>query len=160
MKPSLPLLSSVPEPCLHPCATRIAAEVVLAMLSGRAPLRVVRADLSGIEYALEPQEAALQSNRALLEDVVMVFLADSVIAQHSDYNKAAQWLRKGLIHPEEQAVLEAYLQVLRARAAALIRRYWAEISVVAAGITEGEMTAEAIRWRMGCAAHIRGRLLN
>lgn len=138
----------------------VAAEVVLAMLSGRAPLRVVSADVSGVQYALEPEEAALQSNRALLEDVVMSLLAGTVVSGGAPNPVAERWLRRGLTQPEEQAVAAAYLEVLQARAAALIRRYWAEISVVAAGLREGNMSGEAVRWRMSCAASIRGRLIN
>ncbi|GAA5504400.1 hypothetical protein Dxin01_04170 [Deinococcus xinjiangensis] len=74
---------------------------------------------------------------------------------------AAALLRAGLTEPDEQAVSAEYLRVLRARTRAALRRSWAEIQVVAAGLLEhGELDAEALRYRVQCAQGIRGTLLN
>lgn len=165
-------------------AVLLAAETVLATLLGRAPNRVVYVSLAaGIQYAVSPDYAALQVNRGLLEDVVMVQLAthaarlllggmgqqggiqqSTFLQENIQLNgatKAGETLVRSLTQPEERAVVNAYLQVLLARATALLRSHWAEVQVVAAGLSEvGELNGEAVRWRMDCAQGIRGKLLN
>lgn len=150
-------------------AQLLAAESVLAHLSGRAPLRIERVTLQDVQYAIAPDPQAMQSNRGLLEDVVMTALAQQEVAtllkvptvQTDSGRDAAALLRAGLTEPDEQAVSAEYLRVLRARARAALRRSWAEIQVVAAGLLEhGELDAEALRYRVQCAQGIRGTLMN
>ncbi|MFC3862107.1 hypothetical protein ACFOPQ_15170 [Deinococcus antarcticus] len=150
-------------------AQLLAAEAVLAHLSGRAPLRIERVTRQGVQYMLAPDPQAMQSNRGLLEDVVMTALAQQEAAtllnvptvQTDSGRDAAALLRAGLTEPDEQAVSAEYLRVLRARTRAALRRSWAEIQVVAAGLLEhGELDAEALRYRVQCAQGIRGTLLN
>ena len=44
-------------------AQLVAAEAVLAYLSGRVPLRLERVTCQGVRYAIEPDPQAMQSNR-------------------------------------------------------------------------------------------------
>ena len=147
----------------------LAAEAVLAHLSGRASLRVEKVKNHKVLYALEPDLHALQSNRGLLEDVVMTALAqqeaakllDVATVQTDSGRDAAALLCAGLTEPDEQAVSADYLRVLRARTRATLRCSWAEIQVVAAGLLEhGELDADALKYRVQCAQGIRGTLLN
>jgi hypothetical protein len=151
-------------------ATLAAAEAVLAQLSGRAPLRVdsvSAADGPIVRYALAPDVAAMRANRGLLEDVVMAALAAPMAAdllglrQPAGSRDARTLLDAALTEPEEREVLEAYLTVLSARTRVQLRRAWAEIGVVAAGLREhGTLDAQDVRHRMACAQGIRGTLLN
>lgn len=104
-------------------AQLLAAEAVMAYLTGRAPLRVQQVTHQEVQYALAPDLHALQSNRGLLEDVVMTALAQQEAAtilnvpsvQDASGRDAAAWLRAGLTEPDEQAVTAEYLRVLQAR---------------------------------------------
>lgn len=70
-------------------------------------------------------------------------------------------LASALRDPEELEVLGAQIAVLEARARALLRRSWAEVEVVAAGLREhGALDAQAVAHRVACAQGIRGTLLN
>lgn len=146
--------------------TALAAQAVISTLLGRAPTRLNRVSLrSGVEYALAPYPVALQLNRGLLEDVVVAQLAGDaarhILGVHIQGQQGTALLEQSLMHPEEREVLAAYEQVLFARARALVRQHWAEIQVVAAGLTEcGDLSGEAVKWRMNCAQGIRGQLLN
>ncbi|GGO28816.1 hypothetical protein GCM10008949_21720 [Deinococcus humi] len=153
-------------------ATLVAAEAVLAQLSGRAPLRIEAVSVANgpaVRYALSPDVEAMRANRGLLEDVVMAALAAPVAAellglsapQPAECRNAHALLEAALTEPEEREVLDAYLAVLSARTRALVRRAWAEIGVVAAGLREhGTLDAQDVRHRMACAQGIRGTLLN
>lgn len=149
-----------------PRATLVAAEVVMAHLTGRAPLRLERVTCEGIEYAIRPDPQVLRQHRALLEDVVMTALAQAEAARflgarEVDVTKAWQLLREVVCDPDEREALSEYLCVLRARTRAVLRRSWAEVQVVAAGLLEyGELSAEGVSYRVRCAQSIRGRLSN
>lgn len=172
----MPRLSPQPTPTAlpdtHSVATLAAAEAVLAQLSGRAPLRVDSVSVEGgasVRYALSPDLDALRANRGLLEDVVMAALAAPVAAellgltspQPATCRDALTLLDAALTEPEEREVLDAYLSVLSARTRISLRRAWAEIGVVAAGLREhGTLDAQDVRHRMACAQGIRGTLLN
>ncbi|GAA5504033.1 hypothetical protein Dxin01_03801 [Deinococcus xinjiangensis] len=150
-------------------AQLVAAEAVLAHLTGRAPLRLERVTCQGVRYAIEPDPQAMQSNRGLLEDVVMTALAGQETARLLNVpcpdppssRPPETLMTAALTEPEEQAVMAEYLHVLRARTRALVRQSWAEIQVVAAGLLEhAELDAEAVKYRIVCAQGIRGSLLN
>lgn len=169
------LLSSGTIEAPHPAyqATLLAAEAVIATLCGRAPLRIEQVSLAqgSISYALELDRWALRHNRALLEDVVMTFLAPQAALRLLELSgdllpPATRPTVRGLLlsslsEPEEQAVVEAYLCVLEARVAATLRLLWTEIQVVAAGLREaGVLDGEDVRHRIACAQGIRATLLN
>ena len=171
----MPTLHSTPAPTQAPNdeqrCQQLAAEAVLATLCGRAPARVQQVSLvDGIRYGLAPDPAALALNRGLMEDLVMVGLAGTVALELAGYEwpdlalaeaAALELLRRSLSNPGEQAVAAAYLQVLRARTAATLRRSWTEVQVVAAGLLEhGELGAEELGHRISCAQHLRGKTLN
>ncbi|MFC6592690.1 hypothetical protein ACFP81_12270 [Deinococcus lacus] len=164
----LSTLSPLPVPAAQGRAVCLAAEAVLAGLCGRAPTRLERVSLdAGNVYALEPDPAALQANRPLLEDLVMVALAAGVAAEWVGGGVPAQTrcpqelLRWGLTEPDEQAVCAEYLEVLRARTRAALRRAWPEVLVVAVGLAEhGTLLAAEVAHRAGCARRIRATTLN
>ncbi|UQN05882.1 hypothetical protein [Deinococcus sp. QL22] len=147
----------------------LAAEAVLAHLHPRAPLRLAQVTFEGVAYATAPDADALRLNRALAEEVVLVASAQAAagvllglaagIAESQ--RSAGELLALALTEPEEQAVLPAYLSVLEARARVLLRRSWAEVEVVAAGLRElGQLDARDVAYRISCAQSIRGTLLN
>ncbi|WP_034383910.1 hypothetical protein [Deinococcus sp. YIM 77859] len=148
----------------------LAAEAVLAHLHPRAPLRLKQVALEGgVTFAAQPHPQALALNRGLLEDVVLVSLAESAAArllglpqpEGAGERAARALLGAALIQPEEAEVQEAYLTVLEARARAALRRHWAEVEVVAAGLREhGLLDAQAVAHRIACAQGIRGSLMN
>lgn len=181
----MPRLSPFPAPATlpdaHGSAALAAAETVLAHLSGRAPLRITSVSLAddpaagpAVRYALAPDLDALRANRGLLEDMVMAALAAPVAAEmlglapaHGAASPPAagrdarSLLDAALTEPEEREALDAYLSVLTARTRAQVRRAWAEIGVVAAGLREhGTLDAQEVRHRVACAQGIRGTLLN
>ncbi|OLV18443.1 hypothetical protein [Deinococcus marmoris] len=170
----MPRLTPFPAPTalpdLHGTATLAAAEAVLAQLSGRAPLRIDSVSVTDgplVRYALAPDIEAMRANRGLMEDVVMAALAAPVAAGMLDLPQVAggrdahALLDAALTEPEEREVLDAYLLVLTARTRAQLRRAWAEIGVVAAGLREhGTLDAQDVQHRMACAQGIRGTLLN
>lgn len=152
-------------------AQLLAAEAVLACLGARAPLRLEGVSLTdaAVHYALAPDLRAMQSNRGLLDAVVMTALATGAAAGILGVRAPAPApgrdpraiLEAALTEPEELATLDAYLQVLTGRARAALRRSWAEVQVVAAGLREyGALDAQAVRHRVACAQGIRGTLLN
>ncbi|MFC5846791.1 hypothetical protein [Deinococcus petrolearius] len=150
-------------------AQLLAAEAVLACLGARAPLRLEAVSLpdAAVHYALEPDLCALQNNRGLLDAVVMTALATGAAAEMLGAAAPAPGrdpralLEAALTEPEELATLDAYLQVLTGRARAALRRSWAEVQVVAAGLREyGVLDAQAVHHRVACAQGIRGTLLN
>lgn len=149
-------------------AQLLAAEAVLAHLSGRAPLRIERVTHQGVRYTIAPDQQAMQSNRGLLEDVVMTALAGQEATRllNTPFEQPSSrhpetLMTAALTDPEEQAVIVEYLHVLRARTRAKLRQSWAEIQVVAAGLLEhAELDAEAVKYRIQCAQGIRGSLLN
>lgn len=151
-------------------AQLLAAEAVLACLGARAPLRLDTVSLvdGAVRYALEPDLRALQSNRGLLDAVVMTALASGVAAgllgvqaPTASTRDARALLAAALTEPEEHDTLDAYLQVLAGRARAALRRSWAEVQVVAAGLRDcGSLDAQAVQHRVACAQGIRGTLLN
>jgi hypothetical protein len=152
----------------------LAAEAVLAHLHPRAPLRLAQVSLEetpGVTYALAPDPQALTLNRGLREEVVLVALARGAMARllgtgeedgrATPDRDARALLASSLRDPEELEVLDAQLTVLEARARALLRRSWAEVEVVAAGLREhGTLDAQAVAHRVACAQGIRGTLLN
>lgn len=150
-------------------AQLLAAEAVLACLTGRAPLRLetVRLGVGGVTYAATPDPRAMRSNRGLLDEVVMTALAPGVaaellgVAAPTPGRDPRALLADALTEPEELATLDAYLLVLKGRARAALRRAWAEVQVVAAGLREyGVLDAQAVGHRVACAQGIRGTLLN
>lgn len=159
---------------LRTASLLLAAEAVLAHLHPRAPLRLAGVSLGGapgVTYALAPDAHALTLNRGLREEVVLVALAREAMARllglpHVGRGEvpgrdARSLLASALRDPEELEVLDAQLAVLEARARALLRRSWAEVEVVAAGLREhGALDAQAVAHRMACAQGIRGTLLN
>ncbi|MDV6373452.1 hypothetical protein [Deinococcus arenicola] len=166
-----PFPASTPAPLdRQSVATLAAAEAVLAQLSGRAPLRIESvsvADGPAVRYALTPDVNAMRTNRGLMEDVVMAALAAPVTAAMLELPHLAgtrdprALLEAALTEPEEREILDAYLAVLMARTRVSLRRAWAEIGVVAAGLQEhGTLDAQAVQYRMACAQGIRGTLLN
>lgn len=167
---SSPTASTTALPDLHSIATLAAAEAVLAQMSGRAPLRIDRVSVTDgpeVRYALTPDVEAMRANRGLLEDVVMTALAAPVVAgmlelpQIAGTRDARALLDAALTEPEDREVIDAYLSVLTARTRVSLRRAWAEIGVVAAGLREhGTLDAQDVRHRMACAQGIRGTLLN
>lgn len=155
----------------HTRALLLAAEAVLAHLHPRAPLRLETAALEGgVTYAAQPHAQALVASRALLEEVVMTALAQSAAArllglprpeQAATGRDPQRLLASALTQPEEAEVQGAYLTVLEARARALLRRHWAEVQVVAAGLREhGLLDRQSVAHRVACAQGIRGTLLN
>lgn len=154
----------------HTRSLLLAAEVVLAHLHPRAPLRLTQVALEGgVTFAAPPHPQALALNRGLLEDVVLVALAGVAAARlmgasHPDGSgsrDARALLASALTQPEEAEVQDAYLTVLEARARAALRRHWTEVEVVAAGLREyGSLDARAVAHRIACAQGIRGTLLN
>lgn len=148
----------------------LAAEAVLAHLHPRAPLRLQQVSLEGgVTYAAEPHPQALAMNRGLLEEVVLVALAGAAAARlmgvslptGGDGRDARALLASALTQPEEAEVQDAYLTVLEARARAVLRRSWAEVEVVAAGLREhGTLDAQSVAHRVACAQGIRRTLLN
>lgn len=148
----------------------LAAEVVLAHLHPRAPLRLAQVALEGgVTFAAQPHPQALAMNRGLLEDVVLVALAGVAAArilgvpspEGEGRRDARALLASALTQPEEIEVQDAYLTVLEARARATLRRHWAEVEVVAAGLREhGTLDAQAAAHRIACAQGIRRTLLN
>lgn len=157
-------------PDMHTRSLLLAAEAVLAHLHPRAPLRLAQVTLDGgVSYATAPDADALRLNRALAEEVVLVALAQAaagtllgLAAGHAGSQRdAGELLALALTEPEEQTVLPAYLSVLEARARVLLRRSWAEVEVVAAGLRElGQLDARDVAYRIACAQSIRGTLLN
>ncbi|KQR23006.1 hypothetical protein [Deinococcus sp. Leaf326] len=150
-------------------AQLLAAEAVLACLGARAPLRLETVSLTdaAVHYALEPDLRALQNNRGLLDAVVMTALAQGAAAEILGVRPPISGrdpralLQAALTEPEELATLDAYLQVLVGRARAALRRAWAEVQVVAAGLCEyGVLDVQAVHHRVACAQGIRGTLLN
>ncbi|EYB66692.1 hypothetical protein DEIPH_ctg079orf0088 [Deinococcus phoenicis] len=149
-----------------------AAEAVLACLHPRAPLRLAQVSLdgaSGVSYALAPDPEALALNRGLREEVVLVALAQTAVARLLELpapplaqdRDPRSLLAAALRDPEELGVLDAQLAVLEARARATLRRSWAEVEVVAAGLRDhGTLDAQAVAHRIACAQGIRGTLLN
>lgn len=155
---------------LHTRSLLLAAEAVLAHLHPRAPLRLAQVTLeSGVCYVTAPDSDALRLNRALAEEVVLVasaqvaagaLLGTGAVNARSP-RVAAELLALALTEPEEQEVLPAYLSVLEARARVLLRRSWAEVEVVAAGLRElGRLDGRDVAHRIACAQSIRGTLLN
>lgn len=151
----------------------LAAEAVLAQLHPRAPLRLAGVSLeerAGVTYHLAPDPQAMTRSRGLREDVVLVALARAAMARllhlpqpldGVSERKARALLASALHDPEELEVLDAQLTVLEARARAALRRSWAEVEVVAAGLREhGSLDAQAVAHRIACAQGIRGTLLN
>ncbi|MFB9992485.1 hypothetical protein ACFFLM_10955 [Deinococcus oregonensis] len=148
----------------------LAAEAVLAHLHPRAPLRLAQVSLEeGVGYASVPDTAALRLNRALAEEVVLVASAQAAAGvvlgcgatPVGAQRDAGELLALALTDPEEQAVLPAYLSILEARARAVLRRSWAEVEVVAAGLREvGQLDSRDVAHRVSCAQSIRGTLLN
>ncbi|GGL99335.1 hypothetical protein [Deinococcus aerophilus] len=157
-------------PDLHDAATLAAAEAVLAQLSGRAPLRIESVSLAdgpAVRYALAPDLQAMRANRGLMEDVVMTALAAPMAAGMlglppvAPGRDARALLDAALTEPEEREAVDAYLTVLSARTRTSLRRAWAEIGVVAAGLREhGVLDLQDVQHRMACAQGIRGTLLN
>lgn len=171
----LPAAAETPTlPDLHTASLLLAAEAVLAALHPRAPLRLAGvAPGAGVTYHLAPDPQALAAHRGLREDVVLVALARPAMARLlalpqeglEDVSEAARdprtLLASALTDPEELEVLDAQLTVLEARARALLRRSWAEVEVVAAGLREyGQLDAQSVAYRIACAQGIRGSLLN
>lgn len=157
------------------CTTSLllAAEAVLAHLHPRAPLRLAHVSVeegAGVTYHLAPDPQALLRSRGLREDVVLVALARSAMARLLKLppppaavpERDARTLLASALHdPEELDVLDAQLTVLEARARAALRRSWAEVEVVAAGLREhGTLDAQAVAHRIACAQGIRSTLLN
>ncbi|WP_216317923.1 hypothetical protein [Deinococcus aestuarii] len=151
----------------------LAAEAVLAHLHPRAPLRMSGVSLKaggGVTYALAPDPQALVLNRGLREEVALVALAREAMTRLLGLSAgeggpterdARALLAAALRDPEELEVLDAQVRVLEARARALLRRSWAEVEVVAAGLREhGALDAQAVAHRVACAQAIRGTLLN
>ncbi|WP_019585815.1 hypothetical protein [Deinococcus apachensis] len=157
---------------LRTASLLLAAEAVLAHLYPRAPLRLDQVSLGetpGVTYALAPDPQALALNRGLREEVALVALAGEAMARLLGIEgrgkvlgrDARVLLASALRDPEELEVLDAQLAVLEARARALLRRSWAEVEVVAAGLHEhGTLDAQAVAHRIACAQGIRGTLLN
>lgn len=159
---------------LHTSSLLLAAEAVLAHLHPRAPLRLTEVSLEsapGVLYALAPDPQALALNRGLREEVALVALARTAMARLLNVadrggagmtkRDARTLLTSALRDPEELEVLDAQLTVLEARARSLLRRSWAEVEVVAAGLREhGTLDAQAVAHRIACAQGIRGTLLN
>ena len=150
-------------------AQLLAAEAVLACLGARAPLRLEGVSLTdaAVHYAMDPDLRAMQNNRGLLDAVVMTALAPGAAAEILGVRAPAPGrdpralLEAALTEPEELATLDANLLVLTGRARAALRRAWAEVQVVAAGLREyGALDAQAVRHRVACAQGIRGTLLN
>jgi hypothetical protein len=154
----------------HTRSLLVAAEAVLAHLHPRAPLRLAQVTLDGgVSYAAAPDTDALRLNRALAEEVVLVASAQAAAAALLGcvatpvgvQRDAGELLALALTDPEEQGVLPAYLSILEARARMLLRRSWAEVEVVAAGLRElGQLDARDVAHRISCAQSIRGTLLN
>lgn len=171
-----PLTTTAPSGDLRTASLLLAAEAVLAHLHPRAPLRLRRVALGetpGVTYALAPDPQALALNRALREEVALVGLARPAMARllglvgeegetGGDVCRDPRALLAAtLSDPEELEVLDAQLTVLEARARALLRRSWAEVEVVAAGLREyGELDGQSVAHRIACAQGIRGTLLN
>lgn len=155
---------------LHTRSLHLAAEAYLAHMHPRAPLRLERVrlhDKGGVDYRSEPEAAALRLNRALAEEVVLVALAGAQAAHLSGTSPltaqrdARHLLATALSDPDELATLDAYLDVLRGRARARLRRAWTEVEVLAAGLREhGELDASQVAHRVACAQGIRSSLLN
>lgn len=159
---------------LRTASLLLAAEAVLAHLHPRAPLRLAGVSLGetpGVTYALTPDPHALTLNRGLREEVALVALAREAMARLLGLPHAGRGagpgrdarilLASATRDPEELEVLDAQLAVLEARARALLRRSWAEVEVVAAGLREhGTLDAQAVAHRIACAQGIRGTLLN
>lgn len=155
---------------LHARSLHLAAEAYLAHMHPRAPLRLERVrlrDNGGVEYRSEPDGAALRLNRALAEEVVLVALAAEQAAHLSTTSPfpaqrdARHLLATALNDPDELATLDAYLDVLRGRTRARLRRAWTEVEVLAAGLREhGELDASQVAHRVACAQGIRSSLLN
>lgn len=154
----------------HAHSLMLAAEAVLATQSGRAPYRVTQVSLQGgVTYALDLDPWALKGNRSLLEDAILIGFAAPVVAELSGQPqpgaggpRAPRTLAmESLIEAEELEVMDAYLTVLRARCQVALRRAWAEVQVVAAGLREhGTLDHEAVAYRLRCAQGIRSTLLN
>jgi hypothetical protein len=153
----------------HTRSLLLAAEAVLAHLHPRAPLRLAQVSFEGVTYASAPDADALRLNRALAEEVVLVASAQAAAGALLGLSAvrvgvtrdAGEVLALALTEPEEQEVLPAYLSVLEARARLLLRRSWAEVEVVAAGLRElGQLDARDVAHRISCAQSIRGTLLN
>ncbi|THF69994.1 hypothetical protein E7T06_09580 [Deinococcus sp. Arct2-2] len=153
----------------HTRSLLLAAEAVLAHLHPRAPLRLAQVNFEGVAYASAPDPDALRLNRALAEEVVLVASAQAAArallglapSRMGLVRDAGELLASGLTEPEEKEVLPAYLSVLEARARVLLRRSWAEVEVVAAGLRElGQLDARDVAHRIACAQSIRGTLLN
>ncbi|ANE43472.1 hypothetical protein [Deinococcus puniceus] len=153
----------------HTRSLLLAAEAVLAHLHPRAPLRLAQVNFEGVAYTSAPDADALRLNRALAEEVVLVASAQAAAgallglapSRMGSVRDAGELLTLALTEPEEQEVLPAYLSVLEARARVLLRRSWAEVEVVAAGLRElGQLDARDVAHRIACAQSIRGTLLN
>lgn len=166
-------LATFGQPCdQHDVSLMLAAEAVLSLQLARAPLRVTRIQLNPqpeIQFALQPDRHVICRNRGLMEDVVTAALAPVVVASMLGVRQMQSWsgrsareiLHIALVEPEEKAALEAYFEVLKARTAVLLRRHWAEVQVVAAGLREHDiLDASALRHRVQCAQGIRGSLMN
>ncbi|MBB5232735.1 hypothetical protein [Deinococcus budaensis] len=170
--PTASAAATAPHADLHAASLLLAAEAVLAHLHPRAPLRVagVTLDAPGVSYPLDPDPQALAAHRGLREDVVLVALARTAMARllsvalpeaEAAARNPRRLLAAAVTDPEELEVLDAQLTVLEARARALLRRSWAEVEVVAAGLREyGQLDPQAVAHRIACAQGIRGTLLN
>jgi hypothetical protein len=172
-QPLAPTAHTAPPQDLRVASLLLAAEAVLAQLHPRAPLRLAGVSLeegAGVTYHLAPDPDAMTRSRGLREDVVLVALARAAMARllhlppqpEAVPERDARVLLASALHdPEELEVLDAQLAVLEARGRAALRRSWAEVEVVAAGLREhGSLDAQAVAHRIACAQGIRGTLLN
>lgn len=173
-QPLAPTVQTAPHPDPRTASLLLAAEAVLAQLHPRAPLRLAQVSVAGkagVVYHLAPDPQAMTRSRGLREDVVLVALARAAMARllhlsappqvAASARDARALLASALTEPEEREVLDAQLTVLEARARALLRRAWAEVEVVAAGLREhGSLDERAVAHRIACAQGIRGSLLN
>ncbi|AFZ68994.1 hypothetical protein [Deinococcus peraridilitoris] len=164
------------EPILTDPETRaayaMAARAVLAGKYPRAPLRVVTARLRPtpeVRLAEAVHSQALRTNRAFLEEVVMVELAPLGAEQikfgaegtADSLERARQLLLSAAQHDDEALSVDSYLTVLLARTRGSLRHCWPEVEVVALALIErGVLDEVEIAHRVRCVQGIRSVTLN
>lgn len=155
-----------------PAALSLAAQAVLAGIYRRPSLRVRLARLrpeARLTFAELPALTALRHNRAFLEETVMVALAPlaarqikfGAAATAEDFEEGRRTLVLAAGSQDEAEAVEAYLQVLLARARAALRHRWAEVEVLGLALLEcGALDETEIAHRLNCVQGIRSATLN
>jgi len=149
-----------------------AATVVLASKFNRPTLRVETARVrptAHVHFHSHAHKTALRTNRAFLEETVIVMLAAPAaeeikhgrILNRDALARVEQLLGDTAANDDERDAAHAYLTVLLARARAALRRNWAEVEIISMALQEhGFLDATQIDHRLRCTQGIRSATLN